>query len=450
MLLYPSVPFRKMWLFATCTTTLMALSHCSAPATHAPPAHASSATTHKPAPQKGESKAPKTLQDYLNAHPAANAVYALVSQARGLELKRDVGFDYWSRAQVTNYIKQELKREHIDKDRVRYQALGLLADDVDIEHLLVNLLSEQIVGFYDPRQKQMVLRSELKNAGQNAVLMITLAHELVHALQDQHFGIDVEHKANADEENAYRALIEGDATFTTMVMTSLRAPSRLNDMVNKPDELRSILKNQGMNDDSIRKAPDIVRVPLIYAYFDGLVYCAAQFREERSFNKLNQVYARTPTTSEQILHPERHLRHETSTSLSQLDPQLDARYILADVNTLGELEMRIFLQQGLDEHQAESAADGWDGDRVWTYRTDAKLGFMWLWLFDNDHEAQEAEISLKHYAKPGQHAFKPVWRRKGRFIVLAHNIEPADFSRGYTNLLAQLKPLLSRLPVQTH
>lgn len=89
-------------------------------------------------------------------------------------------------------------------------ALGVVPASFDYEELArVDGLAAG--WFYDPKQKAMFLARDLPPAERSA----TLAHELVHALQDQHYDLEKRLKFredSGDEQSAIHALAEGDAT----------------------------------------------------------------------------------------------------------------------------------------------------------------------------------------------------------------------------------------------
>ena len=75
---------------------------------------------------------------------------------------------------------------------------------------MIDLLTEQIAGLYDPKAREFYMADWIPLEDQRMVM----AHELTHALQDQHFQIDAWVKAaqpNDDAEMAREAVLEGSA-----------------------------------------------------------------------------------------------------------------------------------------------------------------------------------------------------------------------------------------------
>ena len=86
--------------------------------------------------------------------------------------------------------------------------------------LLETVTGEQVIGYYDPRSKRMRIVSG-NGADSPALVDITLAHELTHALEDQVFGLKEPEGGTDDETTARTALVEGTATFVTSEFTTL-------------------------------------------------------------------------------------------------------------------------------------------------------------------------------------------------------------------------------------
>jgi hypothetical protein len=108
---------------------------------------------------------------------------------------------------------------------VTLKKLGLAPPDFQYRALMIRLLTEQVAGYYEPKTRQFHLADWIDLDGQRPIM----AHELTHALQDQHFNLrrfDHWPKGDSDAELAAHALIEGDATMT-MAMYVPAIPSAL-------------------------------------------------------------------------------------------------------------------------------------------------------------------------------------------------------------------------------
>ena len=116
------------------------------------------------------------------------------------------------------------------------KAFGLVPRSLDLKALLVQVYSEEIAAFYDPKTKTMHLieEPEAKTKAKPTLLerlfgrsggfdkdenKTVIAHELTHALSDQHYDLEKLHetaKHDDDRSLALSALIEGEATLAMM------------------------------------------------------------------------------------------------------------------------------------------------------------------------------------------------------------------------------------------
>src|SRR5712692_947890 len=136
--------------------------------------------------------------------PAAMRIEHRLEGIRGLTFLTPVPMAVKGPDELRVYLKEELDREYspeqIEGLQRIYRRLGLLAPGIDLAKELLKLYDAQIAGFYDPHQgKLFLVPSGVPPAGwlvnvlqfvlrRDLVNEMLLAHELTHALQDQHFG----------------------------------------------------------------------------------------------------------------------------------------------------------------------------------------------------------------------------------------------------------------------
>ena len=100
-------------------------------------------------------------------------------------------------------------RKELERLNASSMAVGLLDEPMDPD-VLTEAYGSRVLGFYDDRTQEIVVRGD---DFESAPTRATLAHELTHALQDQHFGLQkLRNKARATESSVPNALLEGDAT----------------------------------------------------------------------------------------------------------------------------------------------------------------------------------------------------------------------------------------------
>src|SRR5581483_11420703 len=141
----------------------------------------------KPAPQPAPAAAPKPPKDALLA--AADEIEQQVSKLRGLPIKKPLAKGVLTRDEIGVKLKERIGKEYT-ADEVKAEArvlkrLGLLPPDADYEKMILDLLMEQVAGFYDPFSQKLYIADWLPLEMQRPAL----AHEIEHALQDQHFDL---------------------------------------------------------------------------------------------------------------------------------------------------------------------------------------------------------------------------------------------------------------------
>src|SRR6185503_5925999 len=141
-----------------------------------------------------------------------------IEEATGLKFKTPPKMQTRSRAEVRDFLltkfNESTPAEQLRGEEIAYKLFGLLPDTMDLRRFLLELLTEQIVGYYDPATKTLYV----VEGAPDDLVGITITHELVHALQDQYVNLDSTQKlkGNSDRAAAAQALLEGHATFKQM------------------------------------------------------------------------------------------------------------------------------------------------------------------------------------------------------------------------------------------
>lgn len=375
--------------------------------------------------------------------PSASETAALepllraAESVRGLRFVRDVPVRIQTRTEITAFVHDAIEADELERARIFYVALGLLDPDLDIEALLLRVMGEQIVGYYDPDHGRMVIRDdvmvELGERGMGgAEAAVTLVHEYVHALQDQVLGLG-EHdddERSIDGENAFAALIEGDATLAMIGMLALGAHRDLDVLTADPDLLRSIISPDAVASGGaeLAAAPTIVRVPLISRYLDGMLFCAYLHGSLGGWSAVDDAHRSLPVSTEEILHPHAHGTEPPDVIVLPPLPALDgAGWAMHDEDTLGELETSIYMAVGTDEDRDASGAEGWGGDRIRVYTRGAETAVVWATSWDDEREAIEAEAAFDRVRDAVPSATRAGHRvtRSGRVVVVMRDVPAA-------------------------
>jgi len=393
----------------------------------------------------------------LEDSPAFRDLVSRVKRVRRLNFLRRFGVAIETEQEIVTHIDTELKDEDLEKAVASYRALGLLSPELNVRETLLRLLGEQIVGYYDPESERLVLRKGVENeipydaaaSEPMTASHLAVAHELVHALQDQHFNLkdDPSVKRSNDQENAYRALIEGDATLSmVMIMADFFGVDLRVLFESGGASLRELLKRtQSIEMDQLSKSPPIIREPLLFAYTEGMLFSARLFNES-GFATIDKAYRKLPQSTEQILHPDKYLAAEAPHAIAALQvSSLKKSLSLLHEDTVGELEMRIFFEQGKDTAKAARAAEGWGGDRLSVYRRTNELAgarpcFIWVSSWDSAKDLQEAVEALKATSTALRDLQTPVelqWQAHKNQMLLTGGLSRDEFRKAFQEFQRQ-------------
>jgi hypothetical protein len=313
-----------------------------------------------------------------------------IERNTGLKFKRQPRVEVRSSADVRAVVEQGFRESRAARDlagyEAAYKALGLIPPALDLRKILLDLLEEQVAGFYDPKAKALYVVS-----GASAkALDLTVAHELVHALQDQYVDLDSVRQADVDNDvaTAAQAAIEGHATYV-----SLLDVARTADVAALPGgwgTIASGIRDQSALAEGLGAAPAAVREALIFPYAGGLPFVAAAYPAHGGV----ALVADAPRSTEQVLHPAAFgAPRDRPTRIVLPAP---GGGTLVYENTLGEFETRLVLAEHLrDTAAAARGAAGWDGDRytVLEFAGGAR-GIVWATVWDSDGDADEFRALL--------------------------------------------------------
>jgi hypothetical protein len=313
------------------------------------------------------------------AHDVDDAI-PKIERAVGLKFKTPPKVEPRSRAEVRAFLEKEFTTSHAERDlegsELANKLFGLIPDTMHLRAELENLLTEQIVGFYDPKTKVLYI---VDGAPANEVTTV-ISHELVHALQDQYMNLDSTQSIEGDDDRAAaaQAVIEGQAVFDQLVAMS--GTTKFMTMIPGGwDGIRQqIRENQGAMP-TFANAPMVLQETLIFPYLSG-----AEFM--RDFNEREpgkQPYGDMPTSTQQILHPDQayFLTRKVPLAVTLPAPPGGASRVRYS-NDMGEFDTRLFLFQHLnDQAAAIRGAAGWAGDRYEVVDTPKGPALAWVTLW---------------------------------------------------------------------
>jgi len=315
----------------------------------------------------------------------AEAVPA-IERAVGLKFKTPPKVEVRSKAQVREFVAAQITDSVSARTfagmTAAYKRLGMIPDTMDLQGFLIDLLEEQIVGYYDPKTKVLYIVSD---APKEAV-GITITHELVHALQDQYISLDSMQKMEGqnDRQSAAQAVFEGQAVFEQIAVMTQGSGIAMN-MPGGWDRIRDMIRDNQASMPVFARAPTVIQETLIFPYLSGAEF-VRNFKER---NPGKSLYDDMPVSTEQVLHPRSFFGENRDMPTEVTLPPL-AGVSKTYENTLGEFEVRLFLYEHLrDQNDAIQGARGWDGDRYALFKTQGGEGIAWVSVWDSPAEASE-------------------------------------------------------------
>ena len=328
----------------------------------------------------------------------AEELLPAVEAASGLRGRRPLALARTDRARLAAFLTGELD-EDLPPAEARalvdaYARFGLLEPGLDLRALLRSLYLEQVVGYYDPASDTLFVREGVGRARLRPVLV----HEMVHALQDQHMDLDstlIARREDNDAAMAARAALEGHATFVMLEWQLSRRSGREVDLTALPG-LRELLGRVGVGEatgmPALADAPPLVRSSLLFPYVGGVAFVQGVWRGRAG--REPPLGEDLPTSTEQVLHPERFMGDRDAPSRLRFDGEPPSGWSVVHQDGLGEFETAFFLEAFLaDTARARAAARGWDADRYRLLREDDGSAEVLVWVSAWDSASEAAEFA---------------------------------------------------------
>jgi len=362
-----------------------------------------------------------------------------VERIRGLDSTRDIPGVAIDRPGLISRIRQhvaiELPAGAIRNEGRELQLLGFLDTGFDYEAAEYQLLEDQLAGFYEPGDRTMYLASDLEPQDADA----TLAHELVHALQDQRWHLDELSRYRPGESDfaaAIGSLAEGDATSAMLdFVIESNMPGSKRKAPDMPDELCEAQFREGFDRGRRSSIPAIMTRSLIAPYLYGTLFVHA-LRRQGGWDEVNRAWSNLPTTTEQILHVDKWRVHEPPVHVGAPPfASLGSGWLAIDQDSEGELGTRIAFEQWLGASSAAACSAPWGGDRGVLVENGDRTAFAWRVRYDPGKSPYEhsqrvfpvlAEGLSQHLGPPAVHKRSLVCFERHELGPLALGVEGPD------------------------
>jgi hypothetical protein len=361
----------------------------SSPRLGTPPKKTDESIPSRAEPAKGVAPETDERDPSERARQYVASVLKRVADVRGLAPRAAVESKVLTRAQLLARVRRHVD-EQIPRDVIGHQgeflvALGLVGPDFDYEAGALSLLGVQLAGFFEPSDKVMYLAADL---GKD-VAFAALAHELVHALQDQHYdlGRKLSYQPGAnDRESAIQSLAEGDATSAMMDVMLADASKSATDIGD--DELVSGIETAMSLESSTKDAPRVLQASLLAPYVDGVRFVHA-LRRRGGWKAVDDVWRAPPQTTEQLLHLDKLDARERAEEVDVAPAPEPEGWTAVYDDVYGEQGLRIVVEEWAPGKAAAIAA-GWAGDRGALYQWGSRFAAAWHVRFDRSSGGEQA------------------------------------------------------------
>ncbi len=273
-------------------------------------------------------------------------------------------------------FEEDKSAQRLQREEIVLKKFGLLDHDFHLGPFLLSLLTEQVGGYYEPKTKTVYLLDWLAPEQQKPVL----AHELTHALQDQHVDLqkwsEMTHydvAKNATEDNVHiqtdeadtarEAVLEGQAMVVFMDYGCGRCAQNAGGL--DPEMMDRMKDAMADTSDSpvMARAPLVLQQSLIFPYDEGLGFEDAVLVKQGKDAAFGGVLASPPSSTAEILHPATYMTHAPVPvlRLPDIHPLIGAEWAPYDVGVMGELDVEILAELFGGTQIATALTPEWNG-----------------------------------------------------------------------------------------
>jgi hypothetical protein len=300
---------------------------------------------------------------------AADEVLADMSKLLSLPVREPLKKSVRTKDEIRAYLIGNLKEE---KDSAKLRAdvrvlelLGLLPKDYPLEQKLIDLLTDQIAGVYDPKGREFFIAASTGLAEQRVIM----AHELTHALEDQNFHVERWTKAAKDNDDASlarSAVLEGSATVAMIDYLLRDAGTSFRDLGSFDPTL---ILGDADTSPEMKDVPLVIRDQLFFPYFSGAAFSVKALDAAGGWAGLHTLFEKPPASTQQIMHPDLYLRgvQPEDVKLPRMKDVVPRGWKKLDENVMGEFGLNLMFKQFLGKARADELAAGWSGDRYAIY-----------------------------------------------------------------------------------
>jgi hypothetical protein len=323
------------------------------------PAAAAAAAAKQPSPST-TAPVPKKWDPRLK--PIADEVAKL----RKLDFEHPVAAQFLDDAEFEKKVSidrgklSKQDKEDVERSTAQLRAVGLIGPDVDLVDAVSSSQTAGVLAFYDPKTKRITVKGTNVD---DVATRVTVAHELTHALQDQHFDLQkLDKQAAADHgSTALQTVVEGDAVRIQNAYEQTLSSAEQQ----KYESENAAVSQQAQDQIKAKGVPDTITVIFQAPYALGESMLDAVLAKDKEAG-IDALFRDPPTADSSFVTPSTLLDHRTFQKVKT--PALQAgEKQEGKPDVFGALSLYQVLASRLDNATALSAADAWDGDAMVTF-----------------------------------------------------------------------------------
>ena len=288
--------------------------------------------------------------------PASSRDAEVAKMVRFVERKRGRGF---LTPPVVSFVPEQefVARVHemvddtaatLQVDEAAFKALGWMPEADALVDKYRIAFGNGVMGFYDPITEELAVRGDKLTPYRREVVV----HELTHALDDQHFGLDEEHGEGIIDSRqlAFLVAVEGDAAAAQRSWSQYRGPIEAS---------ASLLEQLSMP-----VSAELLGVPIALLSLAQAPYLQGPRFIRALDGEIDAMFSAFPVSEEQAWFPDRYLLGDQPQDVP--DPIAGGAEIRR--GEFGVFLLTLLIQRGISLDAAvNSATSGWSGGEYVTW-----------------------------------------------------------------------------------
>jgi len=314
-----------------------------------------------------------------------------VEDQRELEFDHPVRVRFLSDKRLERELRsdEELTTEERELDEQiagELLALGLVGEEIDLSQASEDLAAQDVVGYYDFHEEELVVRSKDADSVDAAVIIV---HELTHALQDQHFDLDrlYDKTKSGGESYVLDFLVEGDATTVETAYLDTLSPAEQDEYFGFLDEV-----TEGPLPEGVPYALDVYSTAP-YLLGEAFVYA---LDPEGGTSGRDRAFKKPPQTEEVLIDPVA-LRQRQGAKEVPKPELVEGEKRGYKPEQFGVITLYLMLATRLDARTALDAVTGWGGDKHVGYQVEGDSCVRVNVTGDTDVDTDQLEDALTEW-----------------------------------------------------